>query len=530
MQIFNKNTNKNNIHLIFLFILSLNYIIPLILFGNITLFSLDALDSEIPYNFIIGKFISGNQDAVKAFINGEIDYKFLRRIYHPYSVFYSIFRLESAYWIIDILVKFTSYISFFTLSKKISKNNFLSALISCLYASSNLPTHEGFGLAILPYIFYLAIFKNEIKIKHYFILIFFGLNSDFIFTAFALPILILVMFLLSKKKKFHILKINLIFIFSLIISNNNLFFIDFQNIELHREEFARTTNSFLESLIFFFKKLFNFPTSWNFVFFKKLPYTIFYIPLVVVSIFSKDKKVKMIFYILILTLFLLTLINTHLIGNLINQSNGLVRKLSWDYISTSFNMLFCLIALHSIKNSNNPKLLPLFFIVSIGFFQINSSIVPFYKQKILKTENYQNIYTFKGYYFFYDYKKIKKIVKNERVLSVGLDPMVAIINDLKVIDGYHSIYPLSYKKKFRKIIEQELEANSYFKNYYDSWGSRLYTTLYKPINENNIKLNFTAAKNLGTKFVISKYKLNSKLLSLIYDDCENGNICLYKIN
>ena len=45
-----------------------------------------------------------------------------------------------------------------------------------------------------------------------------------------------------------------------------------------------------------------------------------------------------------------------------------------------------------------------------------------------------------------DYKKIKNIVGNKRTLSLGVDPMVAVMNDVYVIDGYHSLYPLSYKK------------------------------------------------------------------------------------
>ena len=47
-----------------------------------------------------------------------------------------------------------------------------------------------------------------------------------------------------------------------------------------------------------------------------------------------------------------------------------------------------------------------------------------------------------------DYNFIKNIVKNSRVMSVGLDPMVAVMNNIRVIDGYHTIYPLSYKIKF----------------------------------------------------------------------------------
>ena len=39
-----------------------------------------------------------------------------------------------------------------------------------------------------------------------------------------------------------------------------------------------------------------------------------------------------------------------------------------------------------------------------------------------------------------------KIVKDNRVISIGVDPMVAVYHDMNVMDGYHTIYPLSYKK------------------------------------------------------------------------------------
>ena len=85
-------------------------------------------------------------------------------------------------------------------------------------------------------------------------------------------------------------------------------------------------------------------------------------------------------------------------------------------------------------------------LVAIFLFQINSSAVPFIKKNLLKEENYRNIYTFNDYYLYEDYLKIKKIVKENRVISVGLDPLIAVMNNISVIDGYHSLYPLSYKK------------------------------------------------------------------------------------
>ena len=68
---------NNTYHLIFLFLLSLNYLVPIIFFGEITLFYHDALDSEIVYNHIIGKYYSGDQESLELFINGEINLNFL---------------------------------------------------------------------------------------------------------------------------------------------------------------------------------------------------------------------------------------------------------------------------------------------------------------------------------------------------------------------------------------------------------------------------------------------------------------------
>ena len=141
--------------------------------------------------------------------------------------------------------------------------------------------------------------------------------------------------------------------------------------------------------------------------------------------------------------------------------------------------------------------------------------------------NYDTNKTFDNYYNFENYTFIKNIVNNSRVMSVGLDPMIAVMNDIKVIDGYHSIYPLSYKIKFRKIIESELENNIKFKNYYDSWGSRVYA-FYS--DKNDIKLNFQAAKELGAVFVISKFPIKNNELKIVCYKCNNSNhLFLYKI-
>ena len=99
-----------------------------------------------------------------------------------------------------------------------------------------------------------------------------------------------------------------------------------------------------------------------------------------------------------------------------------------------------------------------------------------------------------------------------------------------MLDGYHSLYPLSYKRKFREIIEIELDKNPTFKNYYDNWGSRVYTSLYEPVDKENYSLNLLAAEKLGAKYIISKFPLQMSSLKLIFSECEADGLCLYKIN
>ena len=133
-------SNKKYLHYFFLFILSLNYIIPLILFGGITLFYLDSLDNEITINHIISQRFQGIANPTEVFLNGIIPLEYMRRLYHPYMIIYALLNTEMAYWIIDILVKLTSYFSFFIFAKKINNNLFICSLLACLFASINLPT------------------------------------------------------------------------------------------------------------------------------------------------------------------------------------------------------------------------------------------------------------------------------------------------------------------------------------------------------------------------------------------------------
>lgn len=513
---------NNTYHLIFLFLLSLNYLVPIIFFGEITLFYHDALDSEIVYNHIIGKYYSGDQESLELFINGEINLNFLRRIYQPIIFLYIFFETELAYWLTDIIVKLTSYFSFFILSKKINNNIFACSLAACLFASLNIPTHNGLGIAILPYLVYLSLFKKNIKIKNYLVIIFFGLNSDLIFTIFAIPFLWISMMMISQKK-FRIfnkrfITIFVFFIASILIANINLILLPLSEHVLHREEFFKEAIPNSKILITLISSLIKFSSTINFSSIFKIPFFVILPFIFITTLFSKNKKAINIFYLVLLIEIVLIFLNTEVFLNYYNNSKGLIRTLNFGYCSTILPLFYCLILIIILKINKTffSKVFQIIVLASIILSQINTSITPFYKKYVLKENNYRNVYSFNGYYLYKDYVKFKNIVNKERVISLGIDPMIAIINNIGTVDGYHNIYPLDYKKKFRKIIEKELDQNNKFKNYYDNWGSRIYAITNDPTK---ILLNFNEIEKLGAKYIISRYNISNKKLKQVCNNC-----------
>jgi hypothetical protein len=251
-------TKNKNIHLLSIFFLSLKYLFPLIIFGKITTFYIDTLDSEVVYNYILGKIYKGETNAIDYFLAGEIKLTFLRRLFQPFSLFYLLDK-EFAYWTIDILVKITSYISFFILAKKINKSLFYCAISACLYASMNFITIEGFFLAIFPYLIYLILFKEKLNFKHYVVIILFGINSDFLrapFLIFFCFFLLIVFNKTNKNKIINLLKINLTFILSILLSNINVIYGIIYDGPFHRQLWEREYFNLLNFLKSFMQNLF----------------------------------------------------------------------------------------------------------------------------------------------------------------------------------------------------------------------------------------------------------------------------------
>jgi len=110
-----------------------------------------------------------------------------------------------------------------------------------------------------------------------------------------------------------------------------------------------------------------------------------------------------------------------------------------------------------------------------------------------------------------------------KVVSIGLFPSIAEYNGYHTLDSYINIYPLNYKRKFRKVIAPELDKSKELREYYDYYGSRVYmfSSEIKKVCEEPYMIkksdsisispqyNIGALKELGANFVFSAAKLNN---------------------
>ena len=90
----------------------------------------------------------------------------------------------------------------------------------------------------MPYVLYLLVNKNNLKIKHYIILVLIGLNSSFAQDIFALFLLIPLSYFFTKKNKnfnFNFLIFFTIFISLLLVNLHLIFGTLFSDIATHRD-------------------------------------------------------------------------------------------------------------------------------------------------------------------------------------------------------------------------------------------------------------------------------------------------------
>ena len=569
---FKNNSNfitRNYHHIFSLILLLIYYLLSIVFFKEIVINPHDNLDHLVVYDHVISNIFNGNFDAVKYFLAGTLKWFYIENLLYPTNLFHLILDDKQFYFTNKILEKVLSYFTFYILAKSISKNKFNNSISAVVYSSIiNVENLFGLGMVMMPYFLYLLVKKKILKPKHFFIIILAGLNSSLVQDYLALLLLIPISILIRQT----IRNINTIILYFVSISIS-IFISSIPTIislidigEIHRLSFENKNISL--SLFNSLKSLlatFSIRGIENIL---SVPLFILYFFILFISLSSRKKNLVMMSYFLILLYVSSLFINPFLKNIIFSNFLTFLQGFNFQRIDRAIPLIIGILLNYNLKIINRSYLkqgiyfLSVFTVIIIQTYMLlreggkellqnnlkpikyselkqdikdNISLIKIMKfltdktnyQKNKLSLNLRSSNTFDNYYRFEVYSFIKSIVKEDRVMSVGLDPMVAVMNDIKVIDGYHTIYSMKYKREFRKIIADELDANKDLKNYYDNWGNRVYA-FYN--DSNKLLINFKEAKIVGANYIISAFPIKNANLELICQNCRNTmDIHLYKI-
>lgn len=183
------------------------------------------------------------------------------------------------------------------------------------------------------------------------------------------------------------------------------------------------------------------------------------------------------------------------------------------------------------KNKRWKYLAIVFIVFQIYYVLVNSNqFNNFFKEnvkaaysKLIGKNPASNILTYKNFFSENLYSEIKDYIavpqKAYRVVSIGLYPSIATYNGFYTLDAYVNDYPLEYKHRFRKIIENELKKSKKWREYFDYWGSRCYIFVAELENLwfentkdtikkiNNLDLNTEQLKAMGGEYILSAFEI-----------------------
>jgi len=494
----------------------------------------DNLDGEVVINHIIGQIYKGEPSASFLALNGQIPSLALPRFMQPLSIVYLLESSWLSYVVIDIFVRSIAFAGIYLLAS-LKELNKLSCLLLALCFSTSI-SFSVFLLSVagIPLIIYLLMILKKLDgIKQAltnFGLFLIGSNMSFalsgLFVALMMPLILLFGF------KEPITR-NLIFGYfflclGIVLGNINLFYAQFfSNITWHRSEwtvFRETDYSlWLDISKTLAASLFGNP-------FYHVTYSLTFSVCALIGFFvlSKDyRKSNLCFLICLLIFFILTFtFSTSSLSYPLRDTVPFLNSFQWDrfYFLYSTIIFVSLIFLFKSAEFNRRHTTILIALVSL---QLSYNLIqtPHLNAAMKLFVGRDTGTSFKEYYKTNDYKSIQKLVGDDAVMSVGIDPMIAPMNGIRAIDGYHVLYPLSYKKDFRKVIAKSIISTNKA-NYFDKWGNRVYA--FYPKGNPNL-LDFCAAYRIGAQYVISSEQISNEMVGEVKTFNSQDNIILYKI-
>ena len=493
----------------------------------------DNLDDALPKYKLVADYFRLNIDNLA--LNGNLPIWAIPVFSQPLSLIFFIDNYELAYLLNDFVVRIFAFVGVLLLGKYFKTDVFITVLISLIFTYSISYTMFGLSIAGLPLVFWailnIDIINNKEKILTFLAVLFIAWNTWIMLSGIFFILLLPFLFLIFKIKSTKlILVILFLYGLGLLFGNWNIIYAEkFSGIIWHRVEFSRFNNgsftlfSLVKTIIknvFFYK-----PSSW---------YHMYYVPLgfilitgFIIGILSEKRK--QIIGLISLILFCTFLYNFYYSTEFFNFTQKIGGTLVGLNLSRFFFIVSFIVVLIILISGTTKNKISKFLIVFVSIVQILIILIntPHWNSaiKVLSNKSISGSYAKISNYYEKDwFDLVKKNIDGKTVISVGIDPMKAVVNEIPSLDGYYQLYPLQYKNEFRNIIKKSMvEAER--ADYYNNWGSRVYTFHKSDLPES---IDFCYAKKLGADFVIASKKIDLKYLTEVLKDDSKSRI-LYKI-
>jgi Protein of unknown function (DUF6044) len=278
------------------------------------------------------------------------------------------------------------------------------------------------------------------------------------------------------------------------------------------------------------------PHGWSF-YHVSTPLAFLYISLLVSVIVTRSKRVLSVVGLIVFINAFFAFVQSAPVADLRNRVGGLVKTFQFDrfYFLDSFAIVIAWVLAWVASGQRTRR----FLMGAIGLQMLATLALSIqFHSPISRYFGWRTVPSFSEHNMPDDYKMIRSVIGETPTISVGLDPMSALWNRISVLDGEWSVYPLSYKARFRHIIARQLERDGPYSDnwgsgaitqdvraYFDNYGSRVYTFVSDP---SNVALDYCAASQLGAGYVISRFPLHGANLNLVLVTKPSG-LRLYSI-
>ena len=449
---------------------------------------------------------------------------------HIISLLYYLFPGYNALLINILLVHLIAFFGMLLLLKYIAKDDYnknrtIYFLVALAFALVRFWENAGISIAGLPLLFYGFLVSDRKKIVSILLAFIYAFYSNFVLAGmFALIVLGIIEIIIDCKRKkinwYHWAYLFLVFLFYL-ISSYKLIISVFSSVPLfisHRQDYnmvyfyfgwKKAIKAILQMIFVSYGHNSSFPSL-----------------IMIISIFLiiycrvkhiRDKRIEYIFIIIIGISILSGILNTNTWMSF-QQHIPYIKMIQLQrfyWLLSFFHYLLFFYALLKLCNLNLKWLAVILSVLQILFlFSWNSNYRQLAKKYIF---NRKDSITYSEFYSADLLEDIRKYIgkpqSSYRIVSVGLEPAVALYSGFYTLEGYQSNYPIEHKRKMQEVMANELAKNEYLRNNFNGWGNKV--TIYS--DDIDRKIGYPSPWNLpiikkGTNVTIDDLSINTEIL------------------